>query len=187
MITKTINVLLSSLILVLTLSFLFLHLIHVDAIKFPTAPFENIPIAKIQTDNGEYKLDVDFSIDYGDETVIEKNINADSVKSMTLDKKIKGAYIELECDNNDNCGTNLAPLLTRIYLVNSSEQDIVIANNNITTLEIKSNDCGNLSTQDCANFSFTIPNDIKPQNYKFVIDISFDEAKWIFINPVEIK
>jgi hypothetical protein len=187
MITKTMNVLLSSLILVLTLSFLILQQIHVDAVKFPAVPFENIPVAKIHTDNGEYKLDPAFSIDFGDEPVIEKNFNADSVMNMTLDKKMKDVSVELDCDGNDNCGTSLAPLLTRIYLVNSSEPDNVIANNNITTLEIKSNNCGNLSTQDCANFNFTIPKDIEPQNYKFVVDISFDEAKWIFVNPVKIS
>jgi hypothetical protein len=181
------NVLLSSLILVLTLSFLILQQIHVDAVKFPAVPFENIPVAKIHTDNGEYKLDPAFSIDFGDEPVIEKNFNADSVMNMTLDKKMKDVSVELDCDGNDNCGTSLAPLLTRIYLVNSSEPDNVIANNNITTLEIKSNNCGNLSTQDCANFNFTIPKDIEPQNYKFVVDISFDEAKWIFVNPVKIS
>lgn len=187
MITNACNVILFSSIVVLTFNFFILQLIHVDAIKFPAVPFENIPKAKILTNSGEYILDADFSIDYGDETVIEKNFAAESVKSMTLDKKINGLSLELECDSNDNCGASLGPLLTRIYLVNSTEQDNVVANNNITALEIKSNDCGNLSTQDCANFNFTIPIDIEPQNYKFVIDVSFDEAKWIFINPIKIS
>jgi hypothetical protein len=187
MITNPWNVLLFSSIVVLTFNFLILQLVHVDAIEFPAVPFQNIPMAKIHTDSGEYILDADFSIDYGDETVVEKNFDAKSVKSMTLEKKINGLSLELECDSNDNCGASLGPLLTRIYLVNSTERDSVIANNNTTALEIKSNDCGNLSTQDCADFNFTIPNDIEPQNYKFVIDVSFDEAKWIFINPIKIS
>jgi len=37
-----------------------------------------------------------------------------------------------------------------------------------------------------ANFNSFIPGDILFQNYKFVVDISFDEAEWIFINPVKI-
>jgi len=58
---------------------------------------------------------------------------------------------------------------------------------NVTALEIKSNDCANLTTQDCANFSFTVPNDVAPRNYKLVVEISFDEAKWLFINSVQIS
>ena len=78
-------------------------------------------------------------------------------------------------------------MLTKIYLVRDSETEDVIANNNITALDIISNDCGNLTTQDCANFSFTVPADIAPQSYKLVVEISFDEAKWLFINSVQIS
>ncbi len=78
--------------------------------------------------------------------------------------------------------TNLAPMLTKIYLVSDSETEDVIANNNVTALEIKSNDCANLNTtQDCANFRFTVPADIAPRKpcINCRSEISFDEAKWL--------
>jgi hypothetical protein len=187
MTTTSLYVLLFVIIFILTTNTLAMQFGRVYAIQLAAVPFDNIPIAKIITDKGEYKLDPDFSIDYGDETVIEKNLQAKSVENMKLDKKINGSSLELECDSNDNCGTNLAPMLTKIYLVGDSETEDVIANNNITALDIISNDCGNLTTQDCANFSFTVPDDIAPQSYKLVVQISFDEAKWLFINSVQIS
>jgi hypothetical protein len=187
MTTSSLYVLLFGIIFILTTNALTMQFGRVYAIQFATVPFDNIPIAKIITDRSEYKLDPDFSIDYGDETVIEKNVQAKSVENMILDKKINGSSLELGCDSNDNCGTNLSPMLTKIYLVRDSETEDVIANNNITALDIISNDCGNLSTQDCANFSFTVPANIAPQSYKLVVEISFDEAKWLFINSVQIS
>jgi hypothetical protein len=183
---KAVYPLLFGLILLLIVHPPLLHLIHVDAVKFAVVPFDNIPIARINTDYGEYKLDADFSMDYGDETVVEKNSVAKSNDNMTFDNKVNGSTLQLECDSNDNCGTSLAPMKTKIYLVSSDLGDNEIANNSISGLEIKSNDCGNLSIQDCANFDFTIPSDMPLQNYKFVVDISFDEARWIFINPLKM-
>jgi len=78
-------------------------------------------------------------------------------------------------------------MLAKIYLVESDVEDNEIAENSVPALEIESNDCGTRSIRDCANFNFTIPNDEPFQNYKIVLDVSFDEAKWIFINPVEIS
>jgi len=187
MTTTSLYVLLFGIIFILTINTLPMQFGRIYAIQFAAVPFDNIPIAKIITDGGEYKLDPSFSIDYGDETVMEKNLHAISVEDMILNKKINGSSLQLECDSNDNCGTNLAPMLTKIYLVSDSETEDVIANNNVTALEIKSNDCANLTTQDCANFSFTVPKDIAPQSYKLVVEISFDEAKWLFINPVQIS
>lgn len=186
MTTRRCYILLFSTILFLIINFIALQLIHVDAVKFATVPFDNIPIAKISTDNREYRLGADFSIDFGDEAVIQKNFDAKSVQNMTLDKKVNGSSLELACDSNDECGTSLAPVLTKIYLVNTDAEDDEIVKNSVPNVELENNECGTLSIQECADFNFTIPNDPQFQNYKIVIDMSFDEAKWIFINPIRI-
>jgi hypothetical protein len=56
----------------------------------------------------------------------------------------------------------------------------------VPILEIGDNDCGSRSIADCADFHFYIPADILVGEYKIVVDLSFDEAQWIFINPVHI-
>ena len=53
-------------------------------------------------------------------------------------------------------------------------------------MELAYNDCGTKSIKDCANIKFSIPSNILLQNYSIVLDMSFDEAKWIYINPVII-
>jgi hypothetical protein len=58
--------------------------------------------------------------------------------------------------------------------------------NSIPVVEIKSNKCGTLSVRECANFNFAIPDSTPPEIYKIPVDISFDEARWIYINPVRI-
>lgn len=73
---------------------------------------------------------------------------------MVLDKKINSSSLELECDSNDNCGSNLAPMFTKIYLVNDSETEDIIANNNITAIDIISKECGNLTTPRLCKFQF---------------------------------
>ncbi len=186
MTTRRSYILLFTTILFLIINFIASQLIHVDAVKFGTVPFDNIPIAKISTDNREYRLGADFSIDFGDESIIQKNFDAKSVKNMTLDKKVNGSSLELECDSNDECGTSLAPVLTKIYLVNNDAEDDEIVKNSVPNVELENNECSTLSIQECADFNFTIPNEAKFQNYKIVIDMSFDEAKWIFINPIRI-
>lgn len=35
-------------------------------------------------------------------------------------------------------------------------------------------------------FDFDIPDDTLTKKYKIVVDMVFDEAEWIFINPVRI-
>src|SRR4026207_1467105 len=126
MTTTSLYILLFGIIFIFTANTLATNFVRV----YSAVPFDNIPIAKIITDGGEYKLDPSFSIDYGDETVIEKNLHAKSVENMILNKKINGSSLQLKCDSNDNCGTNLAPILTKIYLVSDSETEDVIANNN---------------------------------------------------------
>jgi hypothetical protein len=53
-------------------------------------------------------------------------------------------------------------------------------------IRITKNDCGSQSLEDCAHFNFHIPDDILTKKYKLVVDMVFDEAEWMFINPVRI-
>lgn len=173
-----------------TLSFILtlisLQSIQVDGVKFNPVPFDNIPIARINSSSGDHKIGADFSIDFGDETVIKKDNGTKHVNNMQLDKDDDRISLELVCDSNDECGTNLAPEKTKIYLVDGQIKDEQIAENSIPTLKLVDNDCGTQSIKDCANLDFSIPPDILSQNYKIVVDITFDEAEWIFINPVQI-
>ena len=167
------------------------QLIGINGIKFQPVPFNKVPLAKINSSNGYYKIGADFSMDFGDETVIEKDNNSIHANDMQLHKSDSGLSIELICDSNDLCGTTLAPTNTKIYLVDRGIRDLQIANNSIAnnstlTLELADNHCGTQSIKDCANFKFAIPSNVLVQNYSLVLDMSFDEAKWIFINPVMI-
>jgi len=173
--------------LFLNLNPIMLKLIHVDAVKFPPVPFNNIPIAVINSENSTYKLEADFSIDYGDEPVIENDQSAKYIKNMELHISGNGSSLELLCDSNDVCGTSLAPTSVNIYLVDSNIEDNQIANKSIPMLELADYDCGTQSIEDCANFDFSIPYDILLQDYKIVVDMSFDEAEWLFINPIKIR
>lgn len=51
---------------------------------------------------------------------------------------------------------------------------------------MEKNDCGPQTIEDCATFDFDIPEDILTKIYKMAVDMVFDEAEWIFINPVRI-
>ena len=73
-----------------------------------------------------------------------------------------------------------------VYLVDKGYKDGQIARSYIPQLELKKNDCGSQSLEDCAHFDFDIPHDILTKKYKIVVDMVFDEAEWIFINPVRI-
>jgi hypothetical protein len=154
--------------------------------QFNPVPFNEIPLVVINYTYGQYKFGADFSLDFGDLPVIEQDISATSVPNMQLDKDDTNLSLELQCDPNDRCDTSLAPENVRIYLTSISTPDINIAQNSIPTLQLGSNNCNNLSIEDCANFDFSIPGNIILQEYKIVVEMSFDEAKWIFINPVEI-
>ena len=155
--------------------------------QFNPVPFNEIPLVVINYTYGQYKFGADFSIDFGGLPVIEQDMSATSVPNMRLDKDDTNLHLELQCDSNDICDTSLAPESVRIYLVDDAIQDIHIAENSIPTLQLGSNNnCGSLSIEDCANFDFSIPGNIILGNYKIVVEMSFDEAEWIFINPVEI-
>ena len=154
--------------------------------QFNPVPFSEIPLVVVNYTYGQYKFGADFSIDFGGLPVIEQDISATSVPNMRLDKGDTNLYLELQCDSNDICDTSLAPESVSIYLVDDTIQDIHIAENSIPTIQLGSNNCGSLSIEDCANFDFSIPGNIILGNYKIVVEMSFDEAEWIFINPVEI-
>jgi hypothetical protein len=154
--------------------------------QFNPIPFNEIPLVIINYTYGQYKFGADFSLDFGGLPVIEQDISATSVPNMRLDKDDTNLHLELQCDSNDICDTSLAPESVSIYLVDGTIQDIHIAENSIPTIQLGSNNCGSLSIEDCANFDFSIPGNIILGNYKIVVAMSFDEAEWIFINPVEI-
>ena len=154
--------------------------------QFNPIPFNEIPLVVVNYTYGQYKFGADFSLDFGDLPVIEQDISATSVPNMRLDKDDTNLHLELQCDSNDICDTSLAPESVSIYLVDDTIQDIHIAENSIPTIQLGSNNCGSLSLEDCANFDFSIPGNIILGTYKIVVEMSFDEAEWIFINPVEI-
>jgi hypothetical protein len=154
--------------------------------QFNPVPFNEIPLVVINYTVGQYKFGADFSLDFGGLPVIEQDISATSVPTMRLDKDDTNLSLELQCDPNDRCGTSLAPDHVKIYLTPITISDINIAQNSIPIIQLGSNNCGNLSIEDCANFDFSLPGNIILQEYKIVVKMSFDEAEWIFINPVEI-
>ena len=156
----------------------------VDAIKFDPVPFDRIPIAVVTSGNETYQLGADYSIDYGDEVVIIENKNAKDVINMELYNDTLS--LNLNCDVDDRCGTGLAPTVVRIYLVDYTLEDKYIVNSSVTTLDLAEIDCDIMSIENCAKTVFIIPENLLFQNYKLVIDMSFDEAKWLFINPVKI-
>ena len=174
------------LFLIINLFGLHLIQIQVNGIKFEPVPFNKVPLAIINSSNGNYKLGADFSIDYGDETAMKKANDPIYTIDMKLHKEDVGLSLGLGCDSNDVCGTTLAPSHVKIYLVESDIRDEQIANNTIPIVELADNDCGPKSIKDCANFKFSIPSNILIQNYSIVLDMSFDEARWIYINPVMI-
>ena len=154
--------------------------------EFHPVPFNEIPLVVINYTHGQYKLGADFSMDFGDETKIEQDINATFVHNMTLDKDDINLHLELQCDSNDICDTSLDPEYVSIYLVDDDIQDIHIAENSFPTIQLENNNCSIKSIENCANIDFSIPTNIIPGNYKLVVEMSFDEAKWIFINNLVI-
>lgn len=187
MVKKIANNLISIAVLLFLIINLFgFHLIQVSAIRFEPVPFDKMPLAMINSTNGDYKIGADYSIDYGDETVIRKANDPIYAKDMKLDENDSGLSLGLVCDSNDLCGTTLAPSNVKIYLTDRDIHDEQIVNNSIPIVELAYNDCGTKSIKDCANIKFSIPSNILLQNYSIVLDMSFDEAKWIYINPVII-
>lgn len=171
--------------LFLAINPIILQSIRIDAIEFEPVQFDKIPKVIINSNNVEYKFGADYSMDFGDETVITNDSSAEIAKDMTLfTNEIQS--LNVQCDDNDICGTNLAPNMVDIYLVDGTFQDKQIVENSVPKLEVESTDCGTNTIKVCANFNFTIPGDILIHDYKIVVDMTFDEAQWFFINPVKI-
>lgn len=120
------------------------------AARFEPVPFNNIPSAIIKSEDKDYVFTADYSVDFGGETRIEHDDDAELASNMKLDKD-DGLSLEVECNSNDICDDSLSPPI-----------------------------------QDCANFDFDIPEDVLTKKYKIVVDMVYDEAEWIFINPVRI-
>src|ERR1044072_7855168 len=155
------------------------------AARFEPVPFNTIPSAIIKSEDKDYEFTADYSVDFGGETRIEHDDDTELASNMKLDKD-DGLSLEVECNSNDICDDSLSPQDVRVYLVDRDNQDGHIAKNSIPVLELGKNDCGSQSIQDCANFDFDIPEDVLTKKYKIVVDMVYDEAEWIFINPVRI-
>jgi hypothetical protein len=159
---------------------------NANAAPFEAVPFNNIPSAIINSEGNDYEFTADYSLDFGGETRIEHDDDAVLASNMKLDKDDYSLSFEVKCDSNDICDDSLSPQDVRVYLIDRGIQDGHIARNSIPVLELEKNDCGSQSIEDCADFDFDIPADILTKKYKIVVDMVFDEAEWIFINPVRI-
>jgi hypothetical protein len=156
------------------------------AAAFEPVPFNKIPPAIINSKDDKHEFTADYSLDFADETQIRHDDDAKLASNMKLDKDDDRLSVEVKCDSNDICDTSLSPREVTVYLVDRGTKDGQIARNSIPQLELKKNDCGSHSIEDCAHFDFDIPDDILTKKYKLVVDMVFDEAEWIFINPVRI-
>ena len=156
------------------------------AYAFEPVTFNKIPSAIIKTEDNKYEFTADYSLDFGDETKIKHDDHAQLASNMKLDNDDDTLSVEVKCDSNDICDDSLSPENVRVYLVDRGTRDGNIARNSIPLLELEKNDCGSKSIEDCAHFDFDIPEDILTKKYKIVVDMVFDEAEWIFINPVRI-
>jgi hypothetical protein len=159
---------------------------NANAARFVPVPFNNIPSAIIKSEDKDYEFTADYSVDFGGETRIEHDDDAVLASNVKLDKDDDGLSIDVVCDSNDICDDSLSPRDVTVYLVDRGTKDGQIARNSIPILELEKNDCGSQSLEDCAHFDFDIPDDILTKKYKIVVDMVFDEAEWIFINPVRI-
>jgi len=156
------------------------------AYAFEPVPFHKIPSAIINTKDDKYEFTADYSLDFGGETKIKHDDHAHLASNMKLDKDDDSLSLKVKCDSNDICDDSLSPTDVTVYLVDKGYKDGQIARNSIPQLELKKNDCSSQSLEDCAHFDFDIPHDILTKKYKIVLDMVFDEAEWIFINPVRI-
>lgn len=156
------------------------------AAAFEPVPFNKIPSATINSEDNKYKFTADYSLDFGGQTKIKHDDNALLASNMKLDKDDNTLSLKVKCDSNDICDDSLSPTDITVYLVDRSYKDGQIARNSIPQIELQKNDCGSHTLEGCAHFDFDIPHDILIKKYKIVVDMVFDEAEWIFINPVSI-
>jgi hypothetical protein len=156
-----------------------------SAYAFDPVPFDEIPSVIINSEDDDYEFGADYSLDFGDETQIIHDDDADLASNMRLDEDDDSLSLEVECDGNDECDASLSPENIIIYLVDRDLSDGHIPEDSYPLLQLGSNDCGS-TVEDCADFDFDIPGDIVNQRYKIVVKMDFDEAEWFFINPVRI-
>jgi hypothetical protein len=156
------------------------------AAAFEPVPFNKIPSAIINSEDNKYEFTADYSFDFGGETKISHDAHAQLASNMKLDKNDDSLALKVKCDSNDICNDSLSPQDVRVYLVDSGYKDGHIAQNSIPQIELEKNDCGSQTLEDCAHFDFDMPDDIFIKKYKIVVEMVFDEAEWIFINPVRI-
>jgi hypothetical protein len=155
-----------------------------EAYGFDPVPFDEIPLVIINSDD-DYEFGADYSLDFGDETQIIHDDDAELASNMKLDEDDDRLSLEVECDGNDESDASLSPEHVTIYLVDRALSDGHIPLDSYPLLQLESNDCGS-TVEDCADFDFDIPGDIVNQRYKIVVEMDFDEAEWFFINPVRI-
>lgn len=173
----------------ITLGIVFITLFtnsDVYAAAFEPVAFTKIPSAIIDSEDDKYEFTADYSLDFGGQTKIKHDDNALLASNMKLDKDDNTLSLKVECDSNDICDDSLSPTDITVYLVDRGYKDGQIARSSIPQLELQKNDCGSQSLEVCAHFDFDIPHDILFKKYKIVVDMVFDEAEWIFINPVRI-
>jgi hypothetical protein len=156
------------------------------AAAFEPVAFNKIPSAIIDSEDDKYEFTADYSLDFGGQTKIKHDDNALLASNMKLDKDDNTLSLKVKCDSNDICDDSLSPTDITVYLVDRGYKDGQIARTSIPQLELQKNDCGSQSLEDCAHFNFHIPDDILTKKYKLVVDMVFDEAEWMFINPVRI-
>ena len=173
-------------ILLITLGILSITLFtYNDSVyAFDPVPFDEIPSVIISQDDDDYEFGADYSLDFGDETQIIHDDDAELASNMRLDEDIP-LSLEAECDSNDECDASLSPEHVTVYLVDRDLRDSHIPTDSYPVLQLEKNDCGS-TVEDCLNFDFDIPGDIVNQRYKIVVEMDFDEAEWFFINPVRI-
>jgi len=156
------------------------------AAAFEPVPFNKIPSAIINSEDHKNKFTGDYSLDFGGQTKIKHDDNALLASNMKLDKDDNTLSLKVKCDGNDICDDSLSPTDITVYLVDRGYKDGRIARNSIPQIELQKNNCDSHTLEGCAHFDFDIPHDILIKKYKIVVDMVFDEAEWIFINPVSI-
>ncbi|MGD1839100.1 MAG: metallophosphoesterase, partial [Nitrososphaeraceae archaeon] len=149
--------------------------------------FNRIPSAIINSNNGTFEFGADFSLNFGDKTQIIHHDNAKSAYDMVLNVNDNELSLELNCDSDDLCGIDKAIENANLYLADISEQDEQIAKGQANLITLEKHKCEtNEHITDCTNFSFSLPEDLEPREYKIVVELDFGEAEWWYINDVRI-
>lgn len=95
----------------------------VYASTFEPLPFNKIPSIIINSDNDEYEFTADYSMDFGGETQIEHDYDAELASNMKLVKGDDKLSLKVKCPSNDKCDDSLAPQAVSVNLVDRSTRD----------------------------------------------------------------